>query len=465
MIEIKPRKQIFTIAIVGRPNVGKSTMFNRLIGKRIAITSDYSGVTIDYISRETKINGKDSIIFDTPGIVETDPRYDKILQTIDSILSKSNVAILVIDGKIGLTEGDRYAARILQKYGVPTILAVNKCEAQENFASDGYELGLPVVEVSAQHGIGINDLISEISGLMYSDKVSENEHISHDNEAVSEIKNEENQVINVIVLGRPNAGKSTFINECVGFSRVSVSDKPGTTRDPVYVPFARNNREFNLIDTAGLQKQSNIRSELERQTCSKTYKALVFAHVAIVIIDSTREIEQQDFVILSKVINEGRALIVAASKWDLIQKKDSENVLRYFKNRIQKGLATACAVQVIPFSSSTGFGVNKIWSSVAKAYYNWNRSVSTPKLNSFLQNAISVHAPPRANGRQIKIKYISQIKSRPPSFSVCGNNVHLLTDEYKRYLINALADQFDLGGANIRLLLRRARNPYHKQDK
>lgn len=425
--------QSVKIAIVGRPNVGKSTLFNRILGKNIAIIEDMPGVTRDWHDFQTTYNGVKIIIIDSPGI-----DCKEIIDRMDPVIHDVDVVLFMTDGSASVVSDDNKIATWLRNSGVKIIPLSNKCDDIDNTESSSFGFGVPIC-VSAKHGSGMRELLSEI--IKY----------AHDDDDEIHEKG-----IQITFMGRPNVGKSSLINACIGSPRMLVSEKAGTTRDAVVVRWQYDGVNINLVDTAGMRKIANINDSLEKMSCAKSFRAMMFSHVAILVIDATEGIGHQEIVILNKIIHEGRAIVIVANKWDLIDKSTQKDKLL----DIQESIPFGYEIQVITASATKKFGVDNIWPVVIAAYKNWNKTIDTGPLNRVIQNAIKKHTPPNSGRFAIKIKYATQTKTRPQTFVIFGNKVDELPDSYKRYLIKNISKEFDLASVPFRLLFKKADNPY-----
>lgn len=427
--------RMISFAIVGRPNVGKSTLFNRMLGKRRAVVADMPGVTRDWQAYECTFQGLKLRLYDTPGL-ETDWEGIKDLDI--------QGLIWVIDGEHGPTASDYELATWIRKLCIPVVLVANKCEGPQAYdnASESARLGFGMpVPISALHGQGMINLAMAL--LPYVENSS--------NALQNELHQED--FFSVVILGRPNVGKSTLINSFLGYDRMLTSPKAGTTVDAVGTITKWKNRTFRLIDTAGMRKRANVKGNLERSACQEAYRALVFAHVAVVVVEATQEPTRQDLLLIDKVQEEGRALVIAVNKWDQV---DDPKEYMYQIN----SMLPNCTV--VPISCYTGYGLSLLWDTVIRCYDKWNFRLPTGPLNRWLQKQIEMHAPPMIKGKRIKIKYITQVKSRPPTIALFGHGVEKLPPEYRRYLINNLKKEFGL--TSTKLICNDAYNPYKRES-
>lgn len=446
------------IAIIGRPNVGKSTLFNRLTGRRSALVSDMPGLTRD--RREgTAMLGEHSInLLDTAGLEEAAPGTisARMTQQTQVALKDADLVLFVIDARAGITPADAAFARIVRAAGRPAILVANKCEGRKG--TDGFyeafELGLgEPVAISAEHGEGMGELVSEImTALGLDDDKSKPEGIE------GEEMPAEARPIRVAIVGRPNSGKSTLVNALLGEERLLTGPEPGLTRDAIAIDFDWRGRKLSLIDTAGLRRKAKVTETAEKLATADTIRTIRFAEVVILMVDAERPLEHQDLTIGDLVAEEGRALVVAVNKWDLIE--DKQALLRDLRETVAEKLAQVPGVPLVAISALAERGLDKLLGAVLQVYEAWNRRVSTPDLNRWLREATERHAPPASKGRRIKIRYMAQVSTRPPTFVAFASQPKGLPKAYVRYLTKGIRDTFDLPGVPIRFLLRKGDNPY-----
>lgn len=436
-----------TVILIGRPNVGKSTLFNRLIGKRLALVDDTPGVTRDRREGEAHLGGLHFKVVDTAGLEES---FDESLparmrRQTEQALGKADVALLIVDARAGVTPLDEHFSLWLRKQKIPVVLVANKCESDNVDIASAYKLGLgdPVI-VSAEHGQGMAELVLAIEP-----------HIqNHEPEEF-----EEKEIpLRLAVVGRPNVGKSTFINQLLGEDRLLTGPEAGITRDSIEVDYAYKNHVIKLVDTAGIRRRPKVQEKLEKLSVQDSLNTIRFANVVILMLDATQELDKQDLVLASMVENEGRALVVAANKWDLV--KDQKQTLTFIKGRLQKSLAQLPDVPVITMSGLKGNNLDELMDRAVEMYRLWNKRISTSKLNQWLEIVTGHHPPPLASGRRLKIRYITQVKSRPPTFALFVNKPDELPDNYLRYLSNDLRKTFDMPGVPMRLQPRKGENPY-----
>lgn len=446
------------IAIIGRPNVGKSTLFNRLTGRRSALVSDMPGLTRD--RREgTAMLGEHAInLLDTAGLEEAAPGTisARMTQQTQVALKDADLVLFVIDARAGITPADAAFARIVRAAGRPAILVANKCEGRKG--TDGFyeafELGLgEPVAISAEHGEGMGELVSEImTALGLDDDKSKPEGIEGE-EAPAEAR-----PIRVAIVGRPNSGKSTLVNALLGEDRLLTGPEPGLTRDAIAIDFDWRGRKLSLIDTAGLRRKAKVTETAEKLATADTIRTIRFAEVVILMVDAERPFEHQDLTIGDLVAEEGRALVVAVNKWDLIE--DKQALLRDLRETVTEKLAQVPGVPLVTISALAERGLDKLLGAVLQVYEAWNRRVPTPDLNRWLREATERHAPPASKGRRIKIRYMAQVSTRPPTFVAFTSQPKGLPKAYVRYLTKGIRDTFDLPGVPVRFHLRKGENPY-----
>ncbi len=441
----------FTVAIIGRPNVGKSTLFNRLVGKRLAIVDDLPGVTRDRREGEGRLFDLNFRVIDTAGLEEAEEgslEAGMRAQT-DIALEEADVALMLIDARAGVTPLDEYFADWLRRQNKPVILLANKCEGRAglNGLAECYSLGLgDPVPVSAAHGEGMDLLIEAL--LPY-----------HDEFAVTEPEDGEAPILQLAILGRPNAGKSTLVNQLLGAERMLTGPEPGVTRDAIANDWEWQGRPIRLIDTAGLRRRAKITDKLEKLSASDAMRAMDYAQVVVLLIDALVPLEKQDLTIARKITEEGRVLIIAANKWDLV--RDPNATMRHIRERVEDGLSQVRGVPVITLSALTGRGTEKLLPAIFDAYDRWQTRVPTAALNQWLDEMTARHPPPLGhNGRRLRLRYMTQAKTRPPTFAIFVNLPDDLPDSYVRYIQNGLRDTFDLDGVPIRINLRKRKNPY-----
>jgi GTP-binding protein len=437
------------VAIVGRPNVGKSTLFNRLVGKRLALVDDLPGVTRDRREGEASLAGLNFTAIDTAGLDDAAPASlaGRMRAQTEAAVASADVSVFVIDARAGVTPLDRHFADMLRATGKPIVLVANKSESRAGIAgaTEAWELGLgEPIPISAEHGDGLGDLRDALA--------------AHGADAEDEEEDAAARPIKVAIVGRPNAGKSTLVNQLIGQERLLTGPEAGITRDAIAIDWTWRSRAFRLYDTAGLRKKARVESKLEKLAVADALRAVQFAEVVVLVIDVDLPFEKQDLQIADLVEQEGRALVIALDKWDLVA--DRQRVRSDLIEKAKRLLPQIAGVALVPVSGLTGEGLDKLMEAVTKAYTVWNRRVATAKLNRWLLDVVERHPPPAVSGRRIKLRYLTQTKARPPTFVVFCSRPEALPDAYRRYLVNALRHDFDLNGTPIRLLLRKGENPF-----
>jgi GTP-binding protein len=457
----------FTVAIVGRPNVGKSTLFNRLVGKRLALVDDHPGVTRDRREGKARLGDLTFTVIDTAGFEEAKDGSlsARMRAQTEAAIASADAVFLLIDARSGLTPVDRAFAALLHRQDKPVIVVANKSEgaAGEAGALDAYALGLgEAVRLSAEHGEGLADLYEALTAAL-PEETAPSEAPGEEEAAVATAEVErEAQPIRVAVVGRPNSGKSTLVNRLIGEERLLTGPEAGITRDAIAVDLRWRDRPFRMFDTAGMRRRSKIEAKLEKLAVADTLAAIRFAEVVILLIDAQAPFEEQDLRIADLVEREGRALVLGMNKWDLLRERPSAKKLR---QETDHWLPQVRGVPVIAMSGLTGENVDRLMGAVVDAHSVWNRRVPTNRLNRWLADMTSAHPPPAVSGRRVKLNYITQPKARPPSFVVFCTRAQAIPDAYRRYLVNGLRDAFDLPGTPIRLALRQKKNPYARRER
>ncbi len=444
----------FTVAILGRPNVGKSTLFNRLVGRQLALVDDLPGVTRDRREGEGHVADLGFRLIDTAGLEEAPPETlaGRIRAQTERSLDLADVALLVIDAREGVTPGDRHFARWLRHTGKPVILVANKAEsrAAQGELGEAYALGLgDPVALSARHGEGLGELYERLLPFA---APGENE------EAAGPPEGQSAKPLQLAIVGRPNVGKSTLVNRLIGEDRLLTGPEPGITRDAIAVEWAWRGRAVRLVDTAGMRRRARIEARLERLSVADTRRAVRFAETVILVSDALQPLERQDLTIANLVAEEGRSLVLAADKWDLV--KDPKATLAQLREQLGDSLPQLRGVALVAVSGLTGYGIEALMKAVFAADAVWNRRVPTAALNRWLSAIQEHHPPPVAAGRRLRLRYITQVNTRPPSFALFASKPGELPESYRRYLVNALREDFALPGTPIRLMLRQGANPY-----
>ena len=441
----------FTVAIVGRPNVGKSTLFNRLVGRRAALVAPTPGVTRDRREGWARIGPLRFRAIDTAGLEEAAPETlaGRMMAQTARALEEADAALLLIDGRAGVTPADEFFANQLRRLQVPIVLAVNKCEgsAAEGGIAESYALGLgQPIPISAEHGEGLADLYDALSPF--------------DSEATqgADAAPGADDVLRLAIVGRPNVGKSTLLNRLVGEARVITGAEPGLTRDSIAVRWSYEGQAVELVDTAGLRRRARTVAALDKLSSRDAERALGQAAVVLVVFDATDPAGRQDMTIAARVAEEGRALVILLNKWDLV--RDRAAARAAVEDRLEVALAQVKGVPLVTCSALTGAGAQKVMPAVLAAFATWNRRIPTSALNRWLEGAVDHHPPPLVAGRRLKLRYITQVKARPPTFALFASKPSALPESYRRYLVNAIGAEFGLAGVPIRLLLRAGKNPY-----
>ncbi len=449
-----------TVAIIGRPNVGKSTLFNRLVGKRLALVDDRPGVTRDRREGDATLIGVDFRIIDTAGFEDEDPQSlpGRMRVQTEAAVREADVALFVVDARAGVTPLDEEIARWLRSADAPVVIAANKAEgrAGEAGAIEAMALGFgdPVL-LSAEHGEGMGDLFEAL--LPWIDKAEEEPEEDPD---------APDAPLKLAIVGRPNAGKSTLINKILGQDRLITGPEAGITRDSIAIdwewtpPGGGDARRVRLIDTAGMRKRARVQDKLEKLSVADALRAVDFAEVVVLLLDATKGLEVQDLKIADAVLQEGRALIIVMNKWDVAE--DASKLFNGVKAALDEGLAQVRGVPLLTVSAITGKGIDTMIKVAFETRDAWSRRVSTGQLNRWFERAIEANPPPAPGGKRIKPRYVTQAKTRPPSFILFGTRVDLLPESYRRYLVNGIRKEFGFGAVPVRLTLRAPRNPFDR---
>jgi GTP-binding protein len=450
----------FTVAIVGRPNVGKSTLFNRLVGRRLALVDDRPGVTRDRREGEARLGDLEFTIIDTAGLEESAPESlsGRMRAQTETAIGQADAIFFMIDTRAGPTPTDHAFAQIVRRAGKPTVLVANKSEGRhaEERRLQAYELGLgEPVAISAEHDEGMVDLYDALVAALPEQTAAQRDEA----EAVTRGPH----AIRVAIVGRPNAGKSTLINRLIGEERLLTGPEAGITRDSIAVDLAWHGQPFQLYDTAGLRRRSRVEEKLEKLSVADALNAVRFAEVVVVLLDVDNAFEEQDQRIADLVEQEGRAIVIAVNKWDL--KEHAPGAIGKLRQQADEKLTQMKGVPLVAVSGLTGEGLDRLMQAIVDAYAVWNKRVSTSALNRWFEEAVSAHPPPAVSGRRLRLNYMTQAKSRPPSFVLFCTRADAVPDAYKRYLTNSLRDVFELPGTPIRLMLREKDNPFKGRAK
>ncbi len=454
----------FTVAIIGRPNVGKSTLFNRLVGKRLALVDDTPGVTRDRREGQGRIGDLHFTLLDTAGLEDVidDSLEGRMREQTERALDLADVALLLVDARAGITPLDEHFARWLRQRQTPTILVANKCEGKAGLEGlhEAFRLGLgEPLPLSAEHGDGMADLFDAL--LPYEKKAEDAEpaETADIDEAIDDPEAEEiGGPLQLAIIGRPNAGKSTLVNRLLGEDRMVTGPEAGITRDSIAINWKFKDRDIRLIDTAGLRRRARVTGKLETLSAADTMRAIKYAHVVVLLIDAVEGLEKQDLTIAKHVIDQGRALVLGVNKWDLVP--DRAIAMNGIRDRLMTSLPQVRGIPVVTFSALTGRGVEALLPAVLKIYETWNTRISTSALNRWLAVLIEHHPPPMAQGRRVRLRYMTQAKARPPTFIAFVSRPEDLPESYLRYLINGLRDDFGMEGVPIRVLPRKGKNPF-----
>ncbi len=469
------------VAIIGRPNVGKSTLFNRLVGKRLALVDDTPGVTRDRRPGDARLGDLRFTIVDTAGLEDADNASleGRMRRQTEEAIAEADAVLFVIDARAGVTPLDAHFADVARKTTRPVILLANKAEgrAGESGLFESYSLGLgEPIAISAEHGEGLADLYDALKP--HVDRVNEEEEaqqsfdeartsldVDEDGEMVEEDEpvGTSDRPLRVAIVGRPNAGKSTLINTMLGEDRMLTGPEAGITRDSISVDWVWQDRHIKLFDTAGIRRKARVQEKLEKLSVADALRAIKFAEVVVVTLDATNSFEKQDLQIIDLVAREGRALVIAINKWDLVE--DREEAWKKIRDANDRYFNQIRGVQIVTMSGIQGQGINRLIESVFTAYEAWNSRVSTAKLNRWLDKVTVNHPPPAVAGRRVRLRYMTQAKTRPPHFIAFASRPEQLPESYTRYLVNSLRATFNIQGTPIRFSYRKGENPYAVKKK
>jgi GTPase len=456
----------YTVAIIGRPNVGKSTLFNRFAGKRLALVDDMPGLTRDRKETRVRVGEHEVVLTDTAGLEDAEPGSiaGRMRGQTGQAIAEADLIVFVIDARSGPTATDAGIAELVRSSGKPFILVANKSEGR--LAHDGYygafELGLgEPLALSAEHALGFSDLLSEVSDRLDTLAERETESLS-DGEMVSDERGSGNRPLKLAIAGRPNAGKSTLANALLGEDRMITGPEPGLTRDAIAAEFAWRGKRVRLFDTAGLRRKARITERPETLAVGDALRAIRFAEVVVLLLDADMPFEKQDLTIADLVEREGRGLVFAVNKWDLVA--DPQSRLAELRKAAERMLPQLAGAPLVPVSALSSQGLDKLMQAAFMVYEAWNKRIPTAELNRWFALALERHQPPAVSGRRIKLRYITQANARPPAFVVFSSRPEALPESYLRYLVNDLKKTFGLGPTPVRLHVRKTKNPYTDED-
>ncbi|CAF25811.1 ribosome biogenesis GTPase Der [Bartonella quintana] len=472
-----------TIAVVGRPNVGKSTLFNRLVGQKLALVCDKPGVTRDRRIHAAELQDLCFDVIDTAGLEEAGDHTleGRMCSHTKAAINEADLILFMFDAKSGITPSDLNFASLVRKSGKPIVLVANKSESKAavGVEYEAWSLGLgEPCPISAEHGLGLSDLRDAIMDAIGKERVFESKNAEKcvsvqsasvgdyvdDLEEKGSVCDESKQPLRIAVAGRPNTGKSTLINRMLGQDRLLTGPEAGLTRDSISVDWEWRGRHIKLFDTAGLRRKSKIQEKLEKLSVADTLRAIRFAEVVVIVFDATAPFEKQDLQIADLVIREGRVPIIAFNKWDLIE-NNSQVTLANLHEKCAHLLPQVPGLRAVPLSGQYGQGIDNLMENVMMMHRMWNRRISTAKLNRWLETIVAHHPPPAIFGRRLKVKYITQVKTRPPGFVISCSRPKTMPQSYLRYLSNGLRNTFDMPGVPIRISLRASDNPFAARSK
>jgi GTP-binding protein len=453
------------VVIAGRPNVGKSSLFNRLVGRRQALVADQPGLTRDRQEATCVLGGRQVRIADTAGLEEAPPDSlsGRMRAGAATTLEQADLILFVVDARAGILPPDAHFGAWLRRLGRPVLLVANKTEGRVGYnnALDAYSLGLgEPLSVSAEHGEGLSHLMSTIAEMLPQPTEAD---LRAEAEAEGDEAEEQVKPLRLVILGRPNAGKSTLVNRLIGQDRMLTGPEPGITRDAITLPMRdTDGREFQLVDTAGLRRRARVQDDVEKLSTGASINAMRFAEVVVLTVDAVDGLHDQDLQIARLVEKEGRALVVVLNKWDAVEDRDATR--KEVSDRLERSLAQLKGIPVVTLSAMTGANIQKLLPAVRKVHDTWNKRIATSALNRWFADAIARHPPPNIQGRRLKLRYVTQANARPPTFIVFGTRAEATPEDYRRYLINELREVFDLPGTPIRLDFRGTVNPFAEKD-
>lgn len=459
----------FTVVLVGRPNVGKSTLFNRLAGKKLALVDDTPGVTRDWRSAPAHVGGLSFTVVDTAGLedVTDDSLEARMRRQTEQALARADVALFIIDARAGITPLDRHFANLLRRGKTPVLLVANKTEGKAGQPGlfESYELGLgDPIPLSAEHGEGMADLVEALLPYAPAEESAEVEDKDDGFDASIPIgdqpepEEDRSKPIQIAIVGRPNVGKSTLLNSLIGEERVLTGPEAGMTRDAITVDWEWRDRRFKLVDTAGMRRRARVDEKVEKLAVADSLRVIRMANVVVLVVDAGAILDKQDLTIARLVISEGRALVIAVNKWDTVD--DRAMALRQVEDKLEASLGYIKGVKVVTISALKGHKLDTLLDGVLETYTVWNRRIPTAQLNRWIEGVLDHHPPPLVEGRRVKIRYVTQVKTRPPTFALFVNKPLDLPESYQRYLTSHLRESFDMPGVPVRLLLRKGKNPY-----